>query len=160
MQLRSLWLKFTWILFFFTKLCQSLSLFFVKELFLVHDPSSIRSVSASEATFCFQYVWRKMTEWKLATRFHVENGHYDCAVTKVTVHLPPTAAHLLGQCTLPPRALLLSSSDPPDEVRWDEVKRREDENKIFPEEKMKMNSTRERRWRRRCRLFWTIRTVY
>jgi len=38
------------------------------------------------------------------------------SVTKVTVHLPPTATHLLGECTLPPRALLLVSSDAPDEV--------------------------------------------
>jgi len=31
------------------------------------------------------------------------------SVTKVTVHLPPTATHLFGECTLPPHALLLGS---------------------------------------------------
>jgi len=41
-------------------------------------------------------------------------------VTKVTFHLPPTATHLLGELTLPSHALLLISSDAPDEVkrRW------------------------------------------
>jgi len=37
-------------------------------------------------------------------------------VTKVTVHLPPTATRLLGECTVPPHALLLASSDVPYEV--------------------------------------------
>jgi len=31
---------------------------------------------------------------------------------------------------------------------------------MYLEEKMRMNFTKKRRWRRRCRLFWTIRTVY
>ena len=37
-------------------------------------------------------------------------------VTKVTFHLPPTATHLLGEWTLPSHALVLCSSDVPDEV--------------------------------------------
>ena len=97
----------------------------------------------------------------VATHFVTRNNISDLqTVTKVTVHLPPTATHLLGECTLPPRALLLASSDASDEVSWDEVKRREDEDKMYQKEKMKMNITKERRWRGRCRLFWTIRTVY
>ena len=37
-------------------------------------------------------------------------------VTKVTFHPPPTATHFLGEWTLPSRALVLCSSDVPDEV--------------------------------------------
>jgi len=56
-------------------------------------------------------------------------------VTKVTFHLPPTATHPLGEWTLPSHALVLCSSDVPDEViQW-----REDEDKMCHEEKMNMN---------------------
>jgi len=61
-------------------------------------------------------------------------------VTKVTVHLPPTATHLLSECTLLPHALLLASSDVPDKVNRDgvyQVKR----------EKMRIKCTKKRRWR-------------
>ena len=40
----------------------------------------------------------------------------DRTVTKVTFHLPPTATHPLGEWTLPSHALVLCSSDVPDEV--------------------------------------------
>jgi len=49
-------------------------------------------------------------------------------VTKVTVHLPPTATHFLDECTLPSRALLLAVQM--HLMKRDEVKRREDEDKI------------------------------
>jgi len=38
-------------------------------------------------------------------------GEFDTSVTKVTFHLPPTATHLLGEWTLPSRALVLCSSE-------------------------------------------------
>jgi len=50
------------------------------------------------------------------TRSQAVTGMYVTYVTKVTFHLPPTATHLLGEWTLPSRALLLISSDAPDEV--------------------------------------------
>jgi len=44
------------------------------------------------------------------------SGGMLACVMKVTLHLPSTATHLLGEWILPPRALLLISSDAPDEV--------------------------------------------
>ena len=49
-------------------------------------------------------------------RFRMKSTSNIHGVTKVTFHLPPTATHLLGEWTLPSHALLLISSDAPDEV--------------------------------------------
>jgi len=73
-------------------------------------------------------VWSRRLEWR------------EGDVTKVTVHLPPTATHLLGVCTLPSHALLLVSSDVPDEVDWDEVFQ-------VKREKMRIRCAKKRRWR-------------
>ena len=79
----------------------------------------------------------------MINKVRVKSG--SVSVTKVTFHLPPTATHFLGEWTLPSRALVLCSSDVPDVViqwrwRWGwEIPWREDEDKIYHEEKMKMN---------------------
>ena len=78
-------------------------------------------------------------------------------VTKVTVHLPPTATHLLGECTVPPHALLLVSSDVPDEVDWDEVFQ-------VKRVKMKMNFTIKQNMKKKMLtvlyMLWTIFELY
>jgi len=54
---------------------------------------------------------------RVRVRISFTTGAVQLAVTKVTFHLPPTATHLLGEWTLPSRALVLCSSDVPDEVK-------------------------------------------